>query len=180
MAFLIGFDKKGLLIYQKLNQSIIRRYVHNLQDFYSKTFTLFPNNYRFNAYDFIDDQPPEWVLKSVVNQLIDVRILIWRIEAWQRSEREGVPVDKLMDLGEVTVAYEANVWHPFLTGKIESSLVATLSRKLAPSNAVPPMAYQGTDQLARYFISLDKEISNLIVADRHSNGSQKLESLLDA
>lgn len=161
LTIMVFFDKKAFLLYKNHHQRQVAKYLSRLKLLYERSLTIFPDDYRFNPYDFCEEQAPDWILECVVNQLIDLRMQIWRIQAWDTAVRLSIPVEEIKMLKPVSAQVEAKVWNNFLTGKYDPETIKSLSSKLSPPYSVPPIGILGTERLAHYFLRVSKKLKIL-------------------
>lgn len=161
-VLLFFFERKLFAWYSSWYKQRLHNLVKHLRWLYEITEKLFPVSYRLSSKEVFADTSPEWSLEVVVNNLTDVRLLIWAAYAQSLAETESQFAEKRVLVKKRSAREEARIWATYMRDQEAANLALKLSYKLLPAGLVPQFEETGTEQLARYYVQLARLLQNLL------------------
>lgn len=132
-AVVLILDKKAFTFYEtKIEPVFNRRKIKKLQWFYQHLMSLFPSETYTNPFNYTDparESSPNWMLKVMVLELINFRILVLSTNSLLAA---GAPLDF-----SINPEKELPLWNDFFVTPDKIEIAKNLSHKISPAAASP-------------------------------------------
>ncbi|MBN9390846.1 MAG: hypothetical protein J0I20_22645 [Chloroflexi bacterium] len=132
-AIVLILDKKAFIIYEsKIEPFFNRRKIRKLQWLYQHLLNLFPSETYTNPFNYADvtrETSPGWMLKVIVHELINFRILVLSTHSLLAA---GTPLDLTINPEK-----ELPLWNDFIGTPDKIEVAKALSHKISPVAVAP-------------------------------------------
>jgi hypothetical protein len=153
-TFIVLFDKRLLPIYEIFSQARCRALLAKLKTLYTSASEKFPVGYRVDPYKI---QSPRYALIALVENLQDIRRIIWNTEAWRLAEQTGKAINQI-DPQKIN---EIDMWIFYLGSKENAALADKYKNYQSPENLVPEIRTHSVEQAADYFVAIADEVEKI-------------------